>query len=414
MLNCNSNNCWVYFEPYVKVFRNSESALIYNTMNGEQVVVENRKHLKCVDDIIDDRNRAVIKSNSDIGDPDTRAFIEDLRNRYLLDIIPAEESQKPQIIKPPIEKGKISRGGEFITGNLINHLRKLIINFCSSEKTISPEFRSASRQFPFFEYIGTGRMELKLTLFEKIFSELRGREHTELSLFTTGLGEHRDFRYITEMVGDYGESVTFNLPALNLGKQAEYLDLIYPLSNVSISIHFFDTVPEDELEEIVKSLRMTSVPYEFNFIVRGESDLDYYSDVIEEFSPESYRIQPFYDGSNIEFFRDNVMVSSSGFNRAVSHEEIFTNSTFNTENYGALTVALNGSVYGSLNKPEIGNISEASLFELIYRELKEGESWGDVRKNLDFCRGCIYCDICPPITGCEHVIGTKYFCKLRK
>ncbi len=412
MTVCSSEYYWVFLKPYVKVFRNNDRALLYNTSNGDRLIVERPDQLNGIDELNRDRSRPVLKESGELNVSDTDSLIEELKSRGMLEVLQVAENRSPLIIGAPIEKGRVGHDGELIASGLLNHLKKLNINIYSEAGVFPQSFREAGKQFPFFEHTEHGVAEIETSLLEKIFCELKGRGVSELSVFTTSLGRHRDFDIITEMAGDYSEDIVFNIPATDLSRQLESIGKINIYSNISVKIHFASSIPETELDAALKGLRLSWIPFEFNFIVKGEEDLDYYSDLIEEFSPESYWMQPFFDGGNLGFFKDNVVVKSAGFERIRSSEDIFTNSIFNTENYGSLTVSTDGRVYGSMNKSSIGELTHSSLFEIIYKELREGNSWGDVRTKLEFCKDCVYNRICPPIKGYEHVIGTEHVCML--
>ena len=61
------------------------------------------------------------------------------------------------------------------------------------------------------------------------------------------------------------------------------------------------------------------------------------------------------------------------------------------------------------NEKRIGNIDQR-IHEVLLKELHNGKGWFKVRKHLTPCKGCIYNQICPPISNYEYALSRNNLC----
>ena len=67
-------------------------------------------------------------------------------------------------------------------------------------------------------------------------------------------------------------------------------------------------------------------------------------------------------------------------------------------------------VYADLNSEKLGNLEEDSISSMILKELKIGDSWLLLRRNVEPCKECLFSCLCPSISGYEKVIGRYNLC----
>jgi len=127
--------------------------------------------------------------------------------------------------------------------------------------------------------------------------------------------------------------------------------------------------------------------------------------------PEEVVFQPYFDGTNHVFFRENVFSEKEMIRRqCLTHKNLFARRTCNPIRFGGITVLPDGLVHASLHSPALGSLAEQSLGELLIREMEGGRDWLLARRRVTPCRTCVWHDLCPPVSDYERVIGRHDLC----
>ena len=135
--------------------------------------------------------------------------------------------------------------------------------------------------------------------------------------------------------------------------------------------------------------------------------------VIDAYSIEKYDIKPFYTGENISFFTKFVYMDESDITKVkLDKREIFAHQSLNTFDFGKICIMPNGDVFANVNHPVLGNISNKTIHELLYKEIVEGKSWLRIR-NQSPCKKCLYKWLCPSPSNYEIAIGKNNLCNVK-
>lgn len=155
--------------------------------------------------------------------------------------------------------------------------------------------------------------------------------------------------------------------------------------------------------------------YNYQCIVESEDDYWYFEKFFKQKNMVNYTILPYYNGDNCQFFNDNVFIEKEDiFGAKHEFHEIHSNSRMNPLNFGKFTILNNGDVYANVNKSKIGEIETSNIYNLVFDEIKNGESWFDSRSKNFPCKNCLYNFLCPPISNYEYNIGKCNLCKIHK
>jgi len=85
----------------------------------------------------------------------------------------------------------------------------------------------------------------------------------------------------------------------------------------------------------------------------------------------------------------------------------------NPLNFGKLSVKSTGDIYANLNDKLLGNIMENNIYEIVYKEMKSGNSWFKSKAKVSPCKNCIYDFLCSPISNYEYALKRNNLCTIK-
>ena len=149
------------------------------------------------------------------------------------------------------------------------------------------------------------------------------------------------------------------------------------------------------------------------FKITSNEDYTHAERLINLCDIDIYSFEPYYDGANLAFFKENVFLSTEDILvNPLSMKEIFAHQCLNTFDFGKLAIMPNGDVYANTNFVSLGNIKTHTVHEIIYKELTDGHSWLRIRNQAP-CNDCIYQWLCPSPSDYEIVIGKPNLCHIK-
>lgn len=147
----------------------------------------------------------------------------------------------------------------------------------------------------------------------------------------------------------------------------------------------------------------------WHFILTSEKEYVAANDLLEKYSIERYRLLPVYTGGNRTFFEDFIYTSENEILvYKPSKKEVFANQTLNTNYFGTLQILSGGDVSGG--NTLVGSLKD-SLYDVVYREMTEGDSWFRIR-NQKPCCDCCYQWLCPSPSRYESVLKKPNLCNI--
>lgn len=125
---------------------------------------------------------------------------------------------------------------------------------------------------------------------------------------------------------------------------------------------------------------------------------------------EHYDIVPVFNGDNIDFFEDEMMVTKEEIlGRHLERREVFAHMSVNVNYWGHFSVMPDGGVYANLNDNSIGSIND-SIYNLIENEMRENTAWRYTRDNKLLCSKCLLKYLCPSPSSYEYVMNLNCIC----
>lgn len=382
----NKTNYWFKIEPYVHVGLSDDCALLYNTL--DQVTIESHKAevVELLRESLQKVNCGVIfLSANRYNNKNIQFFIQELREKYMGDIIDVDLSaSKPIQIMPysifwdPTLSDIYKKQNFSTIGNVLKILTEICIQVDHSSNIA--RLKSFLKSVP---------------------------EHMVFSI--TGnirdMPNHGEFFSFLDQHPSHKNIACSYTNVISLESIFEY-DFSYKIS-VDFPIDMY------QLDRSWQLMNNRALSYEYIFAVTSIEDCSEVELLIRKFSINKYRIKPVYTGENLRFFEDNIFLTKNDIlSSHLSVKDFFEHQSINVYDYGKINIMPNGDVYANVNYPILGNIYMQSLYEIVQKELEEGQSWFRIR-NQSPCSNCVYQWLCPPPSDYEIVIGRQNLCHIK-
>ena len=376
---------WFTIEPYVFVGLSKKCVLLYNTLDGATIESDKEKVIELLQGLLIEENCGVVLlKNEQYKQKDINGFIGELREKFMGDIINVALSRgKPVQLLPYFnfsDKHDIYKkhNFSFFKKNVLENLSEISIHVdAATDVTKLIPFLQSIIWNPTFNIIGDISNVLN-------YSEL-------LDFFD----QHLSPKYI---VCSYQ-----NVLALQPDFENNF--------SYKISVHFpIDLQQWNNSRQILLNQTL-SVEYIFN--VTSEEESQQVGQFIEKYRIEKYRINPVFTGDNIRFFEEKVFLTKEDIlSTSMTIKDFFSRQEMNLYDFGKINIMPNGDAYANINHPALGNIYSDSIYEIVQKEIDEGESWLRVRNQAP-CNDCVYQWLCPPPSNYEIAIGRLNLCHVK-
>jgi pseudo-rSAM protein len=413
-----SNN-WLYLEPFVHISLIRNKVLLYNTLNGKALEYDNNiKIYNLVKRLDYNKNLLVVKlTKSDLANTDIKSLLYKIRVNYMGDIINSPAIKfKPVQIKPIFNIQRsiqiLKESGEASVGtNVMQNLTEVSININSECNLNCKNCKYTFKQFHFCTKYDRLKTELDIIYIKKIITALAGSSLKKLNITGGNILMYSKIEELTNLLLNYTSITEFYIHYKNI---LEYSDAFCLLNNkfmLNVLIDF--PINLNGLESIKILINKKNIKTSFTFIINKIENLIEAEEHIVKLNIENYTILPYFDRSNLSFFKNNIFISKKDiYESKPTITDIYARQVINPNYFGKLGIMCNGSIYANLNGRVIGNIKNLDLNEAATKEMKEGTNWRKTRANITPCKDCLYKFICPPISDYEYGVGSYNLCKI--
>lgn len=424
MSNSNSNNekICLYIEPYVHVNIKSDNCLLYNTLDGRQLVYENSPAIAALLERMMARQNlnAIIEENSILEKENLQGFLETAGNMQLISRHPyskKESHHKKPVSLPAIlnfhrDRKQLALNPSRDTGmDIVKYLHKLYIyiNCYQGDPYNTPLFREGYKQF-LFPYFSKVFHELKLAAVQKLLDQVKELELCAVTILGGNIFQYKELEGLMALlsqlplkkeIGVFYKDITVDdLKRVNWEM----------LTDISLKIFVEPRMEKNVLTDGIELLKSFNIPSTYQFTIQSESDADALDGFIDLLDPGQLSVKAFFNGSNYTFFKENIFIAKSDLSDpVVSKKDIYARSVMNPNTFGHITVLSSGDIHSNLNVKRIGTI-DMNVKKLLLNELSEGNGWFCLRKDLTPCGSCVFHQICPPISNYEYALSRNDLC----
>ena len=413
---------WFYIDSYVYISINHYDVLLYNPYTGKFLEYRNDIPISSlVKKIRSFNNLQVIRlTETDLSDPQIKRFVDAVRDYFLGDLIDVEFSGgKPVLMLSYLKIQKDvkylkNRKNRSIGEKLLNYLNEItlyITNECSAGCTGCKE---AYRQFLCCGRSKAKKQELELDKTIRFLDWLKGLPSLHLNITGGNIFRYSEWEALIQYLSSWSGSKSFIVHYLNLENMQTTLTHLasLPSSNLVIPVSF--PVEDVKLEKAMKVVLSSGMPFSFLFIIQKEEDIKGAELVLEKYPDLSPGIHPFYNGMNLEFFKDNLFIDRDRIEIArPTLKDIYINSVVNSVYFGKLVVFPDGKICAHANSRQLGFLGRESIYNLLMKEMSSCRSWRKVRRNVKPCRNCIFNCLCPPLSNINRVMRKNNLCDIQ-
>ena len=378
-----STDFWFTIEPYIHVNIAHKCSFLYNTLDGATIESDKDEVINLLQETLQKDNCGVVLlTNERYQQKDINAFIRELREKYMGDVIEVS-----------LSKGK------------------------------------PVQLLPYFNFMDKWNKKYSFSGIKNILDTL-----CEISIH---IDHTTDVEKLILLLKSIPENITFNIIG-NIGEVQNCHELLsffdqHPAqknivcacaetlslepvfkNNFSYSISVKFPLNMQQWNNSLDIVRNQTLPYTYVFDVSSNESCQQAEQVIKQFRIEKYRMRPVYTGDNIVFFEENVFLTKEDILSApMSIKDFFYCQAINKHDFGKLHIMPSGEVYANILHPVLGNIYTDGIYKIVEKEMEAGKSWFRIRNQAP-CNDCIYQWICPSPSNYEITIGRPNLCQVKQ
>jgi pseudo-rSAM protein len=419
-----SKSYWFHIETYVHVSLKRNNLLLYNTYTGRTLEYDGEAHgkiLRLIRRLQSPKNLWMVRlREEELRDPEISGFVEKVRQEFMGDLTDTALSEgKPAQMVPIVTiQRRVERlkkeAHRSVGEGMMQYLTEVSIHVNSRCPQQCHLCCNAYRQFSHCTTEKSGPKsdngELNIEKIRNLFSQLEACSLVNINILGGDVFGYSQLEALVENLDRHPAPRTVFTHYKNVSQREKQLALLNPeVTRVKVMIPF--PIDWEHLKAAVDTLNRTGHTAFCMFIVKGEEELAAAEQAVESLQIENPGIQPYYDGANLEFFRECVFSQREDILEAKPQlKDIYMNSEVNEIDFGRIIVYSNGGLYANANGERLGILGKNSLYDVLYKEMYHGKSWRRTRKRIEPCKSCTFELLCPPLTNYSRAIGRNDLC----
>ena len=413
MITLDTNkNYWLYIFPHVYCCIRDDEALLYNTLNGANIITDSQEIISILRSLHNRQNLGAVICKGNVLMQDTyRQFIVEFCSNDMGDVADLEKMpEKPVQLMPVLNlqrdvDRKHNRDELLLGENVLRYLTQLNIylnSFCYQDCRFCDDY---FRQNLCCQSSNSSKI-LNISTVKNILMQIRYGAAGKINLLGGNIFAYPFFDSLTMFLTEFKERTRVWI------HYANFLNLEITIPDFHYEVPVTFPVKQKELEHTIDLLKDMQVKYRF-FITKEEEYAETKS-LAEKYEIVNFAIHPVYTKNNMAFFEEYVFTGAEDiFQPILSFRKIFAHQKLNTHFFGKLTIMPDGEIYANVNYPALGNISTDKLLNVISKELQFNTAWRKIR-NTQPCSDCLYQYLCPSPSNYEAVIGKQNLCHIKK
>lgn len=411
-----TRNYWFFISKDVYVSSDKKGAmLLYHTKNGDYIEIADLICLDLVNSVYEPVNLGVIVLGSKFTENEhCIAFIDTVIEKSIGGIIEIKaDIPKPINLLPILnlqnDVDKLIKNGDhnLVGEGLIDYLTEVNIyinSTCNQScqlcnmyyKQVKSCFKTKNDDF------------LPLNAIENILVQATSSSTKKINVMGGNVFLYPFWSELNSLIQNFDYEYHFWINYQNLTETTlnecmvlqNYMDILitFPINN-------------SKLKEIVTSYQKNK-NVKLHFLIESAEHYEMATEIIKKHTDIVTDIIPVYNKNNCSFFEENIYLEKEDiFSETISMRKIFCNQKINSNDFGSLTVLANGNINANINANSLGNITNNSLLDIIYKEMMGNTAWRKVRAGQK-CSECLYQFLCPSPSNYELVIDKSNLCHI--
>ncbi|MCP4220258.1 MAG: TIGR04150 pseudo-rSAM protein [bacterium] len=417
-MNNKKKNYWFTIETYVHIALKKDSLLLYNSLTGQALEYPGQgKILNLGKRLLSSKNLLVIKlGEKELSDPVIAGFVSDVRAGFMGDLIDVSYSNRKPVQMMPrvkvlkdidkLKENSVRSVGEGVMDYLaeislyITNLCGQNCGFCNSAYTQITCCTGGERK----------KRQLQLSRIINLIPNQAASSIDNINILGGDIFMYSELDGLVAFLNSLPVRKTYYAHYLHIINNVDKLELL-SAEQSAIKILVPPATELSALKRTLEIIRNSSLTSKFVFILQGESEFERAEQLILNLNIGDCEYLPFYNGENLDFFKENVFTSIEDILESKPRlKDIYINTAVNKLDFGALTVLSSGGIHANVNRPRLGVLGKNTLYEVLFKELAEGKSWRRVRKNATPCKSCTFEALCPPLSNYNYAFGKSNLC----
>ena len=407
---------YFYFECYTCIKTTETCALILNTFDNQKIISSDKRIIALIEKMIAKKNSVLeIDFDNFYKDDLYQSFFDEVRNKYMGDLIDVKLSKGEPVNFYPIPKvedniRKKEKQDKSIDFNfLCNSLFNLTLFLNTACRHNCPHCKDYGKQFHCCTKFSCKDAcnSIDSEIIEEIFNYARFENLNRIHLLGGDISLYKELDWLFNYLSGYQENCYAyfkydNIRSIN-AKMLSFFD------NRIVIIADAAAIDRRDVDILINDYNR----FEIHIIVTDELQLEKIATLAD--SSVSYKLIPYYNGKNRSFFENHIYLNEEDiFETQYTIKKIHKNQLMNSFFFGNLTVLPDGNVCIAMNSPVLGNLKNESIFEILSKALKNEDSlWFKTRNTAATCSGCLFVDLCPPISDYELATGKSNLCHVK-
>lgn len=440
-----STSGWLVIHSHVHVARTEQDFVLYNTLNGRTIRGPRTPEVR---ELV---RRAAIETNQgvaeldddDLEDEAIAEFTSAVRSAFAGDVVDAgRSSRRPFQIAPTVVVNhalEAARPGLREDASEVGrYLVELTLYVLGRARPLHPETNERYRQFLAPASTSGSDAALDPAAIATLLDQASSSPLSRINVLGDGLLDYPRLGELVTALRGHSARKRYFFDARNLAAiddlEQRWSALGQGAARPSRRLQILGSTPAPargeagqivivvdpsvELQALQRTTAATATlgtTAHYSFVVASTQDYERTEAICAALGLRSVSVRPCFDGTNLEFFRDNVFVDEGDvLGQRLSHKEILRRGSINPGRFGRLTILPDGRVMASVQHEPLGRLGEDSLGSMVTRELRSGSSWLSSRASVEPCRSCVFSSLCPPITDQADSLGRFDTCTIRE
>lgn len=403
-------NHYLYIEPYSFLFKKGEKAGLYNTIDGVMTKIIIPKEIDTIVSELADKKVVKLPFES-LEDMDLKNFLTCLKQSFNGDVIACEQDVKPAIFSPIINNQRAFERiktveWEHINSYVLEYLDEIFLYINGLDEDIDLP-KNAYMQTPSYLY---SKDILSLHLFRHFLRQIPDKHIDRFNILGGNILDYEELPELLNLIRTKCTIINMFILYTSYNEQKVETCLSY-LSSISLVIPLVD-FNESTFGQVYESIIRLDIRFKTVFLVTSDYECQVVDDIVYKYELVDYLVVPLFVKDNFDFFKRQVFIDEDDLlSCKLSKRNIYANQSINTNYFGRLTIFPDSSICVSANGPVVGNLNDADLSSIIYKELSERNKWLKIRDGIP-CNNCIYQWICPPLSDYEQILNRSTLCNL--
>lgn len=411
---------WFYLESFVYIVIKGNDLLMYNTITGKFLsYVDNRSLIAFILELNRKENLYVLKvSHTFLKDNRLDAFINEIRDYFMGDLIDVSLSPKKPFILPPHfdirENIEIRERRTYLNVSAdslfsIKELTFYIDNLCENNCNVC---HTACNQFLWCT-VGKDKDRHILTPgdIEEIIEQVKGCPVKNINIIGGDLNRYPHLNELMNVLSHGSFNVNYYFHLSHLRKRvSDKIKVLNPRARINVLIECISQLPSDELTLLyLKELE----PDGLIFLIQEKEDIVVTEQIVEYLKLENISVQSYFNGQNLDFFKKNVFIDRESLSEnPLDLGAINARKFYNTMNFGKMYIMADKKIYSDINDTPLGTIGDITIEKAVIIELTKHGNWLRARRDESPCCDCLLNTICPPLSNFEIISGVYNSCNI--